>query len=257
MRGRESRSASTTSPSPRTRCTRRSARGSSSRTGRRSRRATRTSSVAARDQREPRERVLDRAARPGGGGNSRHRRRRRARPSHPRARRARLGRDPPARDRADRRRASEALLDSRAWPLYGDADPASAGSRLGVVPFNVRGVPHALAAAVLSCGMGIGVRNGCFCAHPYVKAILHVSEGGGARGREEHPRARPIDDPGRRPGELRPLQHDRGHRRTWARPSKQIAQATTSTPGYILDPERGEYTHPALLSRFREPLSLF
>ena len=37
-------------------------------------------------------------------------------------------------------------------------------------------MPHALAAAVLSYEWGIGVRNGCFCAHPYVKAILRVSE---------------------------------------------------------------------------------
>jgi selenocysteine lyase/cysteine desulfurase len=48
--------------------------------------------------------------------------------------------------------------------------------RIGVVAFNLAGVPHALVAAILSCEWGIGVRDGCFCAHPYVKALLGVSD---------------------------------------------------------------------------------
>ncbi|MBP1678927.1 MAG: Aminotransferase, partial [Bacteroidetes bacterium] len=40
---------------------------------------------------------------------------------------------------------------------------------------NVEGVHHALAAAIMGAEGGIGVRNGCFCAHPYVKELLGVT----------------------------------------------------------------------------------
>jgi cysteine desulfurase/selenocysteine lyase len=33
-------------------------------------------------------------------------------------------------------------------------------------------VPHALVAAILGYEGGIGVRNGCFCAQPYVAQLL-------------------------------------------------------------------------------------
>src|SRR5204863_3745031 len=39
-------------------------------------------------------------------------------------------------------------------------------TRLPMAPFVVDGVPHALVAARLSAEFGIGVRHGCFCAHP-------------------------------------------------------------------------------------------
>jgi len=58
--------------------------------------------------------------------------------------------------------------------VYGDADPARAAERLGVIAFNFEGVPHALASAILSDEWGIGTRSGCFCAHPYVKALLGI-----------------------------------------------------------------------------------
>jgi cysteine desulfurase / selenocysteine lyase len=58
--------------------------------------------------------------------------------------------------------------------IYGGKRPASAGSRLGVIPFNVAALPHDLTAAILSAEWGIGVRNGCFCAHPYVISLLRV-----------------------------------------------------------------------------------
>ncbi|MDF1546049.1 MAG: aminotransferase class V-fold PLP-dependent enzyme [bacterium] len=60
--------------------------------------------------------------------------------------------------------------------LYGDKDPANAENRLGVVSMNLKGIPHALTAAILSYEGAIGVRSGCFCAHLYVKSLLNVSE---------------------------------------------------------------------------------
>jgi selenocysteine lyase/cysteine desulfurase len=46
------------------------------------------------------------------------------------------------------------------------------GATLPLVTFTVTGVPHALVAARLSAEHGIGVRHGCFCAHPYLVRLL-------------------------------------------------------------------------------------
>ncbi len=61
--------------------------------------------------------------------------------------------------------------------LYGDADPKRAAHRVGVIPFNIEGVSHYLVAAVLGYEGGIGVRSGCFCAHPYVVHLLQLPAG--------------------------------------------------------------------------------
>ncbi len=47
--------------------------------------------------------------------------------------------------------------------------------RLGIVAFNVHGYWHSQVAAVLSAEHGIGVRHGCFCAHPLMLHLLDVS----------------------------------------------------------------------------------
>lgn len=59
--------------------------------------------------------------------------------------------------------------------IYGsvDSDPLK---RVGTVSFNMGGTFHALVAAILSYEYGIGVRNGCFCAHPYVLSLLNVGK---------------------------------------------------------------------------------
>jgi selenocysteine lyase/cysteine desulfurase len=49
---------------------------------------------------------------------------------------------------------------------------------LPVAAFTVQGVPHALVAARLAAEEAIGVRHGCFCAHPYLMRLLGL-------GREE------------------------------------------------------------------------
>ena len=53
--------------------------------------------------------------------------------------------------------------------------------RLGVCTFTVDGLDHSLVAAVLSAEHGIGVRHGCFCAHPYITHLLGISEDESAR----------------------------------------------------------------------------
>jgi selenocysteine lyase/cysteine desulfurase len=48
---------------------------------------------------------------------------------------------------------------------------------LAVATFTVVGVHHALVAARLSAEHAIGVRHGCFCAHPYLMRLLRLSPG--------------------------------------------------------------------------------
>jgi selenocysteine lyase/cysteine desulfurase len=46
---------------------------------------------------------------------------------------------------------------------------------LAIATFVVSGLPHPLLAARLSAEWGIGVRHGCFCAHPYLIRLLDLS----------------------------------------------------------------------------------
>jgi cysteine desulfurase/selenocysteine lyase len=59
--------------------------------------------------------------------------------------------------------------------VYGDTDPAKAAGRLGVIPLALKGISHFKAAAILGYEFGIGVRSGCFCAHPYILHLLGLS----------------------------------------------------------------------------------
>jgi len=126
--------------------------------------------------------------------------------------------------------------------LYGDKDPARASERLGVISFNIEGLPHALTAAVLSYEGGIGVRAGCFCAHTYVKSLLGLS------------------DAEARKYELEILNRDRSHLpgavrasfglyNTMAEAENFVVMVRKIAAGeyaddYVLDKERGEYSAP-------------
>lgn len=46
---------------------------------------------------------------------------------------------------------------------------------LPLATFTLEDVPHALVAARLSAEYGIGIRHGCFCAHPYLMRLLGLS----------------------------------------------------------------------------------
>jgi selenocysteine lyase/cysteine desulfurase len=55
--------------------------------------------------------------------------------------------------------------------------PGPEAETLPVAAFTVAGVPHALVAARLAAEDAIGVRHGCFCAHPYLMRLLgHTRE---------------------------------------------------------------------------------
>jgi len=53
--------------------------------------------------------------------------------------------------------------------------PALSEPTLPLATFTVEGVQHALVAARLSAEYGIGVRHGCFCAHPYLLRLLGLT----------------------------------------------------------------------------------
>jgi selenocysteine lyase/cysteine desulfurase len=45
-------------------------------------------------------------------------------------------------------------------------------NRVSIIPFNIKDIPHSITARLLSDEGGISVRNGCFCAQPYVQKLL-------------------------------------------------------------------------------------
>ena len=83
--------------------------------------------------------------------------------------------------------------------FYGETDPRRTDDRIGVVSFNLGGVHHALVAAILGYEGGIGVRNGCFCAQPYVMRLLGL----GAADQTRWRRAQLAGDNTGRPGMVR------------------------------------------------------
>ena len=63
--------------------------------------------------------------------------------------------------------------------------PGTDAETLPVATFTVEGVPHALVAARLAAEEAIGVRHGCFCAHPYLMRLLGLSREQVLRYRDE------------------------------------------------------------------------
>ncbi|HEY3842996.1 MAG TPA: aminotransferase class V-fold PLP-dependent enzyme [Acidimicrobiales bacterium] len=61
--------------------------------------------------------------------------------------------------------------------------PGPGADTLSVAAFTLDGMHHALVAARLSAEWGIGVRHGCFCAHPYLLRLLGVGPEGVADAR--------------------------------------------------------------------------
>ncbi|MGE5380143.1 MAG: aminotransferase class V-fold PLP-dependent enzyme [Methylocystaceae bacterium] len=56
--------------------------------------------------------------------------------------------------------------------MYGHTSQEA--DRVGIICFNVEGMPHSLVATILALEYGIAVRNGCFCAQPYVQTLLNI-----------------------------------------------------------------------------------
>ncbi|HWQ40975.1 MAG TPA: aminotransferase class V-fold PLP-dependent enzyme [Desulfosporosinus sp.] len=58
--------------------------------------------------------------------------------------------------------------------LYSQTAPDE--PRIGVIPFNIKGIVHERIATILSNEAGIAVRTGCFCTQPYIQRLLSISQ---------------------------------------------------------------------------------
>jgi cysteine desulfurase / selenocysteine lyase len=68
--------------------------------------------------------------------------------------------------------AIKRLKDIENIKIYGDISGDT--PRVGIIPFNIKGISHLEVAKYLSDEAGIAVRSGCFCAHPYVQRLLNI-----------------------------------------------------------------------------------
>ncbi len=70
-----------------------------------------------------------------------------------------------------RRRLSEVpgITQYAMWPRAGVPT-------LGIHTFNLAGFWHSHLAAILSAEYGVGVRHGCFCAHPLMTSLIKISD---------------------------------------------------------------------------------
>jgi selenocysteine lyase/cysteine desulfurase len=118
-------------------------------------------------------------------------------------------------------------------------DPAT--DTLPVATFTVEGTPHALVAARLSAESGIGVRHGCFCAHPYLMRLLGFSESEVSEYRNEVRRG----DRSRMPGAVRAsaglntTEHDVSR---LVQAVAAIASGEQAPVDYVQDRRTGDFT---------------
>ena len=67
----------------------------------------------------------------------------------------------------------ESLLSIPRVRVFGAETPED-HSQVGIIGFTVERMDHSLLAAALGHEWGVGLRHGCFCAHPYVMRLLGV-----------------------------------------------------------------------------------
>ena len=96
----------------------------------------------------------------------------------------------------ERRIATALRRGLAAIPGVGLLGPSPDTETLPVATFTVEGVPHALVAARLAAEEAIGVRHGCFCAHPYLMRLLGHTVEHVNRYREQLSRGDRSDMPG-------------------------------------------------------------
>ena len=128
--------------------------------------------------------------------------------------------------------------------------PGPDAETLPVAAFTVQGVPHALVAARLAAEEGIGVRHGCFCAHPYLMRLLGL-------GREEVHRYRDQVRRGDRsamPGAVRASAGINTTGDDVQRLLAAVARVAAEAPPvpYDQDPHTGDY-HPSTSGPTRLP----
>lgn len=150
--------------------------------------------------------------------------------------------------------ALERLKNIPGVTLFGDKELATVADRLGVITFNIKDLNHALVASILSYEWGIGTRNGCFCAHPYVKCLLDVSEAE-AKDMETRILAR---DRSTLPGFVRAsfgIYNTKEEVDVLCEALSAIAQGKYRD-GYLLNKERGEFYRTDVTDEFEKYFSL-
>jgi selenocysteine lyase/cysteine desulfurase len=110
--------------------------------------------------------------------------------------------------------------------------------RVGVIAFNLAGIPHGLVAGILSQEWGIGTRSGCFCAHSYIRHLLRLDE------RWSDPaRLRAVEP---MPGAVRisfGVYNTCDEVLRLGEALRSITEGNHAS-GYRYDPDHGEYAHP-------------
>ncbi len=124
--------------------------------------------------------------------------------------------------------------------LYGDVDPHHAKDRLGVIPFNLANHSHFQVAAILGYEYGIGVRSGCFCAHPYILHLLGLSPDEAQTARSKIIAGDKSDMPGMVRASFG-LYNTRGDVETLVEALTAITRGEYHRE-YIQDPASGEFT---------------
>jgi selenocysteine lyase/cysteine desulfurase len=71
--------------------------------------------------------------------------------------------------------ALERFQDIDGLHIYG-SHRLEVAERIGVITFNLDDLPHGLVTAILNDYFGIAVRNECFCAQPFVRQLLGISD---------------------------------------------------------------------------------
>ena len=92
--------------------------------------------------------------------------------------------------------ALDKLPDVAGLKIFGDPQPDRARERVGVIPIQLNNLSHFLVAAILGYEFGIGVRSGCFCAHPYILHLLGLTEKEAQHARERILAGDKTDMPG-------------------------------------------------------------
>ncbi|HWC12773.1 MAG TPA: hypothetical protein VG455_16310, partial [Acidimicrobiales bacterium] len=103
--------------------------------------------------------------------------------------------------------------------------------------------PHALVAARLSAEFAIGVRHGCFCAHPYLTRLLGLSAEAVGRYRDD------VRSGDRRamPGAVRASASLASTSEDVDRLAAALARLTDGSPPpleYVQDPHTGDFHLP-------------
>lgn len=76
----------------------------------------------------------------------------------------------------ERKLTSYALYLMRKIPNIILYDDFNLDSKVSIISFNMRGLHHTELANILGREGGVAVRNGCFCAQPYVQRLLKISK---------------------------------------------------------------------------------